>query len=175
MMPETFAQWSTLLERAKLGVTPAELHGSVTGFLCAGWGGHANELLASLALEGDARDAAASEALHAALEHAAARIAARLRAGEPVELLLPDAPLAARANAAVDWCRGFLGGIGLTGVLDTVERAPEMREWLDGLGAIAAAHLRCNDGDTAELDAVLAYIRTAVAGLQRALAPTVRT
>src|SRR6185312_819794 len=116
MATDTYAGWSAAITQAKLGVTPAELHGSITGFLCAGGSGHARELLDSLALESDAGGAADGD-LDRLIEGAATRINDRLRAQEPIELVLPEAPLVARANAAVDWCRGFLGGLGLSGVL----------------------------------------------------------
>lgn len=38
-MADTCADWNELLVQARLGVKPAELHGSVTGFPCAAWSG----------------------------------------------------------------------------------------------------------------------------------------
>lgn len=156
-----------LLRQARLGVTPAELHGSITGFLCAGWGGQSHELLTALALDGDAADAA----LHALVDRSAAAIATRLRAGEAADPLLPAAPLVARANAMVDWCRGFLGGLGLTGLLDAAEQAPAERELLANLGHIAATRLECSEDDAATLDGLLEFIHTAVRQLYAVHAP----
>ena len=167
---DTFDDWHGVLARARVGVTPAELHGSLSGFLCAGWGGNAGELLASLALDSDGGSSARSD-LDALLERAAVRIAGRLRAAQPVEVLLPAQPLAARANAAVDWTRGYLGGLGLTGVLDAAGKRTEVRATLAELAQIAAAHLECGPGDDPALTEVLACIRADVACLYAAFAP----
>lgn len=167
MTSDSYADWTALLRQARLGVGAAELHGSMTGFLCAGWGGRSQDLLASLALD----DVATDDAVHALIERGAAAIAAHLRKGEPVEPLLPAEPLAARANAMVDWCRGFLGGLGLTGLLDGARQAPAERELLAGFGHIAAMPLECADDDTATLDEVLDFIRTGVRQLYAAHAP----
>lgn len=167
MTLDAYADWSALLQQARLGVTPAELHGSITGFPCAGWGGPSRELLAALALDGEALGAA----LHAFIERDAAVIATRLRKGEPVDPLLPAAPLDVRANALVDWCRGFLGGLGLTGLLDAQGQAPAERELLANLGHIAATRLECTEDDTATLDGLLDYVRTGVRQLYAAHAP----
>lgn len=164
MATDTYAGWSAAITQAKLGVTPAELHGSITGFLCAGRSAHARELLDSLALESDAVGAA-DEDLGRLIERAATRINDRLRAQEPIELVLPEVPLVARANAAVDWCRGFLGGLGLSGVLAGTAHTTEVAELLSGLGQIAASHLACGDDDAAALDDVLDFTRGAVARL----------
>lgn len=167
MTADTYAHWSGLLQQARLGVTPAELHGSMTGFLCAGWGGRSPELLAALALEAGAAD----DALHALIDRGAVAIAERLRRGEAVEPLLPDAPLTVRANAMVDWCRGFLGGLGLTGLLAAAGQAPAERDLLAGFGHVAAMHLECADDDTATLDELLDFIRAGVRQLYAAHAP----
>ena len=161
------------LARAKLGVSPADLHGSITGYLCAGGYGCAHELLAALALEGD-EAGAADDALHGLLDRLAGDISRRLRTGEPVAPLLPSGALPARADAMVDWCRGFLGGLALKGELAQAARAPAVRELLDDFSQIAAAHLACDEDDEAAFDDVLDFIRSGVAQLHAALAPAGR-
>lgn len=173
MATDTCAGWSAAITQAKLGVTPAELHGSIAGFLCGGGSGRAHELLDSLALEGGA-GSIAGETLDGLIERAAGRIDARLRAGEPIELVLPEAPLAARADAVVDWCRGFLGGWGLTGMPAGPAQTAEVAEWLSGLGQIAASHLTCSEDDQAALDDVLDFVHDAVTHLYASLASTRR-
>jgi uncharacterized protein YgfB (UPF0149 family) len=170
---DTYAGWSAVITQAKLGVTPAELHGSITGFLCAGWRGRARELLDSLALESDA-GGVAGENLDDLIGRAVARINGRLHAREPLELVLPEGPLAARADAVVDWCRGFLGGVGLTGALAGRAQTSEVAELLAALGQIAASHLACDDDDEAALDEVRDFIRAAVTRLYAAFAPARR-
>lgn len=171
MMTDAYAEWTALLAGARLGVAPAELHGSLTGYVCAGWSGNTRELLAALELESGAGSAATSAALEAHLATAATDALKRLRAGHPIELLLPLGPLAARANALVDWCRGFLGGLGLTGVLDELDGSPDVHDALAGLGHVAAMHLECSDEDEAMLDDVLDFVRRGVGELGAALVP----
>ncbi|HEX5952133.1 MAG TPA: YecA family protein [Rhodanobacteraceae bacterium] len=158
------------LARAKLGVAPADLHGSITGYLCAGGQGRAHALLAALALEADEAGAAA-DALHMLLDSVAGDVSHRLQTGEPVAPLLPSGSLAARADAMVDWCRGFLGGLALKGDLATAAKMPDVRELLEAFSQIAAMHLSCDDEDEASLHDVLDFIRSGVARLHVALVP----
>ncbi len=174
MATDNYAKWSAALTQAKLGVAPAELHGSITGFLCAGHGGRPPELLASLALECGIADGNASIDLESLLDHAAAGVAGRLRSHEPVELLLPDAPLGTRANAVVDWCRGFLGGLGLSGVLTESGPTDEVHELLADFGRIAAMPLECGDDDEKALDELLDFVCNGVAQLHATLALVAR-
>lgn len=167
-----YQELNAALLKAKVGVGANELHGSLTGYLCAGWGGSAHELLTALALESG--DAAAADALHVLVDRVAADIAGDLRTGEPVTPLLPPGSLAIRADAMVDWSRGFLGGIGLTGVMAGPEHEPEVRALLGDFGHIASMHLECDDGDEAALDDVLDFIRAGVARLHALLAPPER-
>lgn len=165
----TYAEFDMALTRAKLGIGPAELHGSVTGYLCAGSAGRAHELPAALQLESD--DAGLVEPLHAQLDNLVADICGELRAGNAVTLLLPEGPLSARADAMVDWCRGFLGGLGLTGVVADTRLAPETRELLGDFGRIASMHIECDDDDDAVFTEVLNFIRSGVSYLYAALVP----
>ncbi len=175
MTTDGFAKWSESLRRTGLGVSPAELHGSITGLLCAGWRGHSRGLLASLALEADpAVDASAGE-LEALLGIAMADISACFGAGKPVDVLLPDAALALRANAVVEWCRGFLGGLGLSGVQVVPGHARAASEWLDDFGRIAATPLVCGEDDGKALDELLDLVRDGVAGLHAAFASGARS
>lgn len=165
MQVEHYADWETAVQRARLGVGASELHGSITGLLCAGWGGTARELLAALALEGGDRD------LDALLDRAAAGISARFRSGQPIEILLPSGTVAKRANAAVDWCRGLLGGVGLTGIAADHATDAATRRLLGDLADIASRHLDARDREAAALADVLRFIRAGVAHLYTAFAP----
>lgn len=167
-----WADWRAALAQAKLGTTPAELHGSVTGYLCAGWGGPAQELLTALALDSET---GTGGDLHALLDAAARDIHAKLQARIPVDPLLPDGSVTVRANAMVDWCRGFLGGLGLTGVLEERGQQPGVASVLDDFGRIAAMPLECDDDDDASLDEVLDFIRAGVEHLYQVFAPAART
>ena len=165
----TYVELGTALAQAKLGTGPAELHGSVTGYLCAGWAGPAHELLATLQLGGD--DAGLVDPLYALIDKLVAEISGELRAGHAVAPLLPGEPLSVRADAMVDWCRGFLGGLGLTGVLAEPGIAPATQGLLDNFGRIASTHVECDDDDDATLAEVLDFIRSGVVRLHAAFAP----
>lgn len=164
-----YADWLAVLRQARLGVEPAELHGSLTGLLCAGWAGSPRELLAALALESG--DDGHGPALHDLLARAAGRISGRLRGSEPIDILLPAAALEVRANATVEWCRGFLGGLGLTGLVEDAARDATLAGVLANFGRIAAGPLACDEDDEPTLAGVHAFVRDGVAYLYRALAP----
>jgi uncharacterized protein YgfB (UPF0149 family) len=172
MQTPSYENLEAALARAKLGVSPADLHGSVTGYLCAGGHGRAHELLAALALEGD--EPGAVDELHAMLDGLSGDVSHRLQTGEPVAPLLPSGSLAARADAMVDWCRGFLGGLALKGELAEAVKMPEIRELLEDFSQIAAMHLSCDDDDDASLHDVLDFIQSGVARLHAELAPARR-
>ena len=106
------------LARLEPGVGAAELHGSLAGYLCAGGQARADDWLEALALDG----------LHEAVISGGEReVFDRLyqecrRELDDPELsfdpLLPsddEASLTERSAALVDWCRGFVGGLGLAG------------------------------------------------------------
>lgn len=173
MQTPSYENLETALARAKLGISPADLHGSVTGYLCAGGHGRGHELLTALALEGD--EAGTAGKLHALLDAITGDVSHRLRTGEPVTPLLPSGSVVARADAMVDWCRGFLGGLALRGELAEAAKIPELRELLEDFSQIAAMHLRCDDeDDEASLQDVLDFIRGGIARLHAALAPARR-
>lgn len=168
----TYQELATALAKAKLGIGAGELHGSVTGYLCAGWAGRSNELLAALQLESD--DAGLADPLYALLDRLVPEISSELRAGETVTPLRPDAPLSARADGLVEWCRGFLGGLGLTGVVADAGLGSETRELLGDFGRIAAMPLECDEDDHAAFAEVLDFVRGGVLHLYAALAPSER-
>ena len=119
-----YAAVAQTLARLEPGVGAAELHGSLAGYLCAGGKAHADDWLEALALG----------ALHeAVIEGGEREVFDRLYSDCRRELddpelsfdpLLPDddeATLTERSAALVDWCRGFVGGLGLAGT--DLERA----------------------------------------------------
>ncbi|MGH8191069.1 MAG: UPF0149 family protein [Rhodanobacteraceae bacterium] len=162
----TYEEFGAAIAGAKIGIGAAELHGSVTGYLCARPPSGAHELLGALELESDT--GAPVGPLHALVDEFAADIARRLRSGEEVTPLLPATPLQARADGVVEWCRGFLGGLGLTGALADAGLDPAARELLDAFAQIAAMRIEC-DGDAAALDGVLEFVRGGVLHLHAML------
>lgn len=164
----TYAEFGATVAKAKLGIGPAELHGSVAGYLCAGGSARADALLSALQLEPE--DAGVVGPLQALLAEVVAGISTALGSGGPVMPLLPEAPLDARANGMVDWCRGFLGGLGLADIGTRGRFDPVASDLLHDFAEIASTHLGCDD-DEAPLAELLDFIGSGVARLHAALAP----
>ena len=162
------AELAAALPALRLGVQPSDLHGSLSGYLCGGAPATAGDWLDRLELAPDDATVARLPLLQALYRHACAQFG-----GTParVEPLLPsaDQPLARRAQALVEWCRGFLGGFGLSGVTVRARLSDDADEILADLAAIAASRLeQADDAEDARAFAdVLAFVRTAVALLHR--------
>jgi uncharacterized protein len=126
--------------RLRLATSASELHGSLCGFLAGGGHLGRQSLLAVLHLDADhvtpsARDQALLDDL---VKQSADELADSDLGFEP---LLPpdDRPLPERADAVVDWCRGFLGGIGLTGAASHAKLSDEAQEIVRDMGIIASS------------------------------------
>lgn len=150
-MQHTYDQLESVLARHRAGVDASELHGSVTGYLCGGGQVGAGGLLQVLELdveEGEDRRAVQEQlqdlyrACRAALDDAQLGF----------EPLLPasERPLSERADALVEWCRGFLGGFGLASAQRTQQLSADGNEILRDLGTIAASELTCGDSEEDE-------------------------
>lgn len=129
-----------LIMRLRLGVEASELHGSLCGYLAGGGSLRGGTLLAALQLEGEATSPGAGD--QAVLDRLVAESEAELDDPElGFEPRLPedDRPLAERAEAMVDWCRGFLGGFGLAGTAAHAQLSAEAQEILRDLGTVAAS------------------------------------
>jgi uncharacterized protein YgfB (UPF0149 family) len=160
--PLTHEELSRVLAGLRLGVGASEVHGSLTGYLSAG--GTADEDEWPAALEIEAGD-------EASLHHEAlGRLYRDCRAAldDPdlgFDLLLPpdDAPLARRGDALVEWCRGFLGGVGLAGS-STGLLSADANEVLADFGRIAASRLDYGEDeeDESALSEVLEFVRVGV-------------
>ncbi|HEY6942677.1 UPF0149 family protein [Dokdonella sp.] len=156
------------LAALRLGVNPSDLHGSLTGYLCAGGIAGADDWLDRLELAPADAHAVRDVALKALLAAASAQFEQ-----DPARVvpLLParDAPLARRAEALVEWCRGFLGGFGLVGTTLRARLSDDAAEILADLGTIAASRLEIEGGkeDEQAFADVLDFVRTAIAVLHR--------
>ena len=97
---------------AGLGMGASELHGSLGGWLAGGGAGDA-DWLAKVVVDPQQAAPVAGSVLDTLRQASARQLDDRDFA---FELLLPDAEasLAERAAALFDWCRGFLGGFGLS-------------------------------------------------------------
>lgn len=159
----THAQLADVLARLRLGVGASDLHGSLTGFLCAG--GHADEKSWLTALELDSDPAAGDpyEALAPVYQECAAALDDPELRFEP---LLPasETTLDARADALVEWCRGFLGGMGLAGSGPRQTLTPDATEILDDFGTIAGSRFEYENAEEDEnaLAEVVEFVRVGV-------------
>ena len=149
------------LARLHLGVGASELHGSLIGYLCAGGRTDARHWLRALEI-----DTPANTESDASLERLFADCNTVLDDPElRFEPLLPDADASidARADALVDWCRGFLGGLGLGGGSGTSvsENAAEI---LRDLGTIAGSRFEYENAeeDESALSEVVEFVRVGV-------------
>lgn len=150
-----FDDLDDLTHRLHLGTSASELHGSLCGFLAGGGRLGRQPLLAVLQLDGHGEAPGARD--QAMLARLSTQAGGQL--GDPelgFEPMLPDddRPLAERAEATVDWCRGFLGGFGLAGSTSHAKLSDEAQEVLRDLGTIASAHLDFGD-ETEDEDALI--------------------
>jgi len=134
MNAELYERVARALGAVRCDVGAAECHGMLCGMLSGPqafepglWLDH---------VSGGERELFARGEPRAALE---ALMGETLRAmsGEDYELalLLPadEAPLALRAAGFADWCRGFLSGLGLSGIADIDALGEDAREFLADL------------------------------------------
>ncbi len=175
MTPATHAELVEALATLRLGMSASELHGSLAGYLCAGGLPDSRNWLADLAIEdveGDGDDSPE----RAVLDRMFAGCAEGLEDPElSFEPLLPDdqESFVERAGALVEWCRGFLGGLGLSGAELEGHLSGESGEVLHDLGRIAAT--KFDSGDTVEEDEdayaeVVEYVRVGVMLLHNEIA-----
>lgn len=144
-----------LIMRLRLGTEASELHGSLCGYLAGGGSLRGTSVLAALQLDGEATDPSPEDL--ALLQRLARQCASELADPElGFEPLLPedDRPLAERAEAMVDWCRGFLGGFGLAGTAAHAHLSDEAQEILRDLGTVAASSLDFGN-ETEDEDALI--------------------
>lgn len=174
MATVTHVEIDLILGEHRIGINASELHGSLCGYLCAGGGASADAWCEALALEA-LQDAMQDDAqTHAAMQrfyrHARAALVDSDLSFEP---LLPDADqgVPVRVGALVEWCRGYVGGLGLAGNSSTSVLSADARELLADLTRIASSDLHSGDSDDDEADftEVLEFVRMGVLLLQSEL------
>jgi uncharacterized protein len=146
------------LESMALTGSAGEFHGSLCGYLCAG-GSVASGWMARIMLDEEAPDPERGSDISVLFD------ATRQTLESPdfeFSLLLPeqDRPVGERADALVDWCRGFLGGFGL--VPDAQSNlGEEANDAINDFAKIAASDLSYDDPDADEeaLEEVAEYVR----------------
>jgi uncharacterized protein len=162
--PVTHAQLGELLAVRQFGVGPSDLHGSLTGYLCGGGVADSRHWLAALELDPEGTATQSPDIVLTRLyEQCAAWFEDPQRSFEP---LLPpgDASVDSRADALVEWCRGFLGGLGLAGVSPQNGLSSDGAEILRDFSTIAGTRFEYADGeeDASALNEVIEFIRVGV-------------
>lgn len=160
--PLTHAELARALKTLRLGMGASDLHGSLTGYLCAGGSAGAEEWPAALEIEPDSATTLHHEALRRLYVDCRAQLDDPDLGFEP---LLPahDVAVERRADALVEWCRGFLGGVGLSGSATRLLSA-DANEVLADIGRIASSRFDYDDEDEDEsaLNEVLEFVRVGV-------------
>jgi uncharacterized protein YgfB (UPF0149 family) len=157
----TYAEIAAASRGWDLAIEPAELHGALCGWLAAG-GENVAAWPARVLADDELPQPAAGSDLDRLRTVSVTQLEDRSFA---FELLLPDAsaPTVERAEALLDWCRGFLGGFGLAGG-NEAGLSEEGGEALQDLARLAQASPE--DGDDEEDQDALAeieeYVRVAV-------------
>ena len=144
-----------------LAVSPAELHGALSGWL-AGDGADAPDWLAQVMADESLPQVPRDGALDAMRTATSAQLDDR---GFGFELLMPEADtaLSQRSGALFDWCRGFLGGFGLAAGASP-PLSDEGSEALSDIARLAAATPQ-DDGDDEDEEALAEieeFVRVAV-------------
>jgi uncharacterized protein YgfB (UPF0149 family) len=148
--PLGYDELDAALVRLRVGADASDLHGSLCGYLAGGGAMDTQPLLAALQFEGSEEMVVAPDD-QALFEQLTTQTRDELADPElGFEPLLPadDRPLAERAEALVEWCRGFLGGFGLAGAGAHARLSAEASEILRDLNAIAGSAF--DFGDEAE-------------------------
>lgn len=162
------AELERTLASLRLGIHASDLHGSLSGYLCAGGRADADDWPGALQLDLDDATLARDPVLRRL--YLDCREQFEGPCADVTPLLPADAaPLPQRVEALAEWCRGFLGGCGLAGVLSQTALSADAAEILADLHGIASG--RFDAGDDAEDEQaftdVLDFVRTAAALLHR--------
>ena len=150
------------IRQLRLAITPAELHGALCGYLCAG-GAQARSTWLGCILADE--DGVAAVVAGSALD--TAYLASQLQLDSPdfeFELLLPDdeQAVAERGEALVQWCQGFLSGFGLAAI-PHANLSEDSAEALGDIGRIAASDISYDDPEADEqaFEEVSEFVRVA--------------
>lgn len=121
-----------VLERSACDIGAAECHGILAGMLCGDGPFDPRTWLAHVSADDDGGELAQGEA-RTRLDELIERTHAELSADDySFCLLLPgdEATLGERAEAFAAWCRGFLAGCALAGIVDLAALGEDGREFL---------------------------------------------
>ena len=172
------------LNKLETEVTPSEIHGTITGLLCAKTGAKAELWQYNLwphLSDSNNTDLLASEALEVLNQ---LHDITRLQLNDPqceLQLLLPndEDPIDQRVNALGDWCQAYLVGLTLGGVNDFSPLPDNTREMANDLVEIARAgtsyDLEESEEDENAYAELVEYLRVGVLLINEELQPTKST
>jgi|CXWL01.1.fsa_nt_gi uncharacterized protein YgfB (UPF0149 family) len=139
--------------RAEVGA--AELHGALCGFLCAG-GDRFEGFALAMSLD-HLLDAQTPESARAVVGELFQSTRAQLdddAFGFPLLLPPADTPISERGEALVQWCQGFVSGLGLGGFTDERKLSPDGREVLRDIAEIARTRLAFDEAEDVDEEAL---------------------
>jgi uncharacterized protein YgfB (UPF0149 family) len=160
-----FDELARALRALNAGLGAADLHGSLCGYLCAG-GQAAQPFLEAVSLQ-ELLQAGADEQARSAVSRLFRATGADLDDDQfRFEPLLPssDCPVAERTDALLQWCKGFVGGLGLGGFADESRLSVDGREVLRDLLEIARSHVDHDSDEEVDETALAELIEFARVG-----------
>ena len=151
-----------------LGISAAELHGSLCGFLCAGGQPVPGRWLEQLQIDPDDVPGEGRDDLEN-LRRSTIRLLDDPELGFALMLPDDDSGMAQRVIALSQWCGAFLGGYGLGGSTTTVQLSEDGRDALRDLGRIAKFGYEASEEEEDEnaFTDILEYVRVAVVLLRQ--------
>jgi uncharacterized protein YgfB (UPF0149 family) len=174
--PPSHAELTHTLAAADADFSAAEVHGTLTGLLCAGAEERVMPALASLVPEG------ATGGLGEMLTALLRQTREQLHDPEFVfALLLPgeDVALDAQVVALADWCRGFIVGLTAGGVADPARLEGDAGEVVQDFARIAAAEVdmsqAAGEEEERQLAELVEYVRVGVQLVFEQLRPVSQT
>lgn len=159
-----YKELENLLIDANAGSRAAECHGFLCGYLCVS--DNLQEDTFRRYLLADMTDQQAFLECYKQIAELAAEVYLKITSEDfTLELLLPDetSPLSERSVALVQWCEGFLSGLGVAGVTDIDLLSFECRELIQDLYKICRLNAdeinRYGNEEEAAFNELTEYIR----------------
>lgn len=162
---KNFAELEQMLKRIGAPVSAPECHGFISAQLCMNEAADVKSWRELLGVEGDE-----PEATLARLSQATSR---ELEASDfSFEPLLPpdEATLALRTEALAQWCRGFLLGLGSSGLTEA-GLSGECRELIEDMERISRVRAELEGGEDFALMELIEFVRVGTLSLYHELRP----
>jgi uncharacterized protein YgfB (UPF0149 family) len=155
-----------------LAIGPAELHGSLCGYLCGGGVPQPGRWLDQLCIDPEGLADGASADLESLRRSTIALLDDPDLSFSPL-LPDPDSAMSGRVQALAQWCGGFLGGFGLSGAGEHAPGSEEAGDAMRDIERIAQFGYEAGDEEEDEtaFAEILEYVRMAVILLRQEGAP----